>query len=66
MFTAQATASVTFTTAQPDSNYSIGLEEDADTGGDNWYVTGKSGAGFTISYGSLQTLNGTWTTTRVV
>ena len=66
VFTAQATASVTFTTAQPDSNYSIGLEEDADTGGDNWYVTGKSGAGFTISYGSLQTLNGTWTTTRVV
>jgi hypothetical protein len=65
-FAGSATASITFTTAQPDSSYSIGLEVDATLGGDSWFVSGKSGSGFTINFGSPKTLNGVWTTNRVM
>lgn len=64
-FIGATTAAVVFTTAQPDSLYEVTFEENAVSSA-NWFITGKSGAGFTINYGSAQTLAGVWTTSRVV
>jgi hypothetical protein len=61
---ATATQVVTFVDPQPDGNYNVQLELGASPGAENYWITAKTGAGFTINFTAPVTLGADWSAVR--
>jgi len=66
-FTADTQQAIVFNTPQPDNDFAVTVElDDAPTGDEQYWISAKTAAGFTINFTSAQTLGATWTVMRIM